>query len=148
MTTEGGNAVSREVRMVPVDWQHPRDERTGQYIGLFDGASYERHVAYAAEYDDPEEKPDPDWFMPRWKDGERTHFQMYETVSEGTPISPPQPTKEHLARWLAENDANAGAGATATYEEWLACIEEGSSLASFVVVDGEIVNGVAAVSRT
>jgi len=45
---------------------------------------------------------------------------MYENTSEGTPISPPFETPEELARWLADNNASAFGGMTATYEQWLA----------------------------
>jgi hypothetical protein len=38
-----------------------------------------------------------------WKDGEGTWFQLWETVSEGTPVSPPFATKEELAEYLAKN---------------------------------------------
>jgi hypothetical protein len=30
--------MGREVRRVPADWQHPKDERTGHFIPLFDGS--------------------------------------------------------------------------------------------------------------
>lgn len=36
-----GEAMGREVRRVPAEWQHPKDER-GRYIPLFDGKDYER----------------------------------------------------------------------------------------------------------
>ena len=41
---------------------------------------------------------------------ERTHYQMYETCTEGTPISPVMETPENLARWLADNGASAFGG--------------------------------------
>lgn len=40
--------------------------------------------------------------MPRWSAKKRTHLQMYETCSEGTPISPVMATAEELAHWLAD----------------------------------------------
>ena len=83
--------MSREVRRVPADWEHPKDAR-GQHIPL-----WERHCAEAPEVP----------HMPHWPIKRRTHWQMYETVSEGTPISPVMATAEELARWLADNHANA-----------------------------------------
>lgn len=50
---------------------------------------------------------------------------MYETTTEGTPISPSFATKEELARWLADTGASAFGALTASYEEWLAMIERG-----------------------
>lgn len=54
-----------------------------------------------------------------------TWYQMWETVSEGSPISPPCETPEALARWLADNKASASGYRTATYEQWLATIKNG-----------------------
>lgn len=58
-----------------------------------------------------------DWqpFGPPPGDG----FQMWETTSEGSPISPVFPTAEALARWLADTNASAFGGEGATYEQWL-----------------------------
>lgn len=57
--------------------------------------------------------------MPSWPDAERTHFQMYETCSEGTPISPVLESPEAVARWCAENGASAFGYMTQSYEWWL-----------------------------
>mgnify|MGYP001607413613 CR=1 FL=1 len=76
-----------------------------------------------SEYDG--DRPDPARYMPEWPDSERTHLQMYETTSEGTPISPVMETPEELARWLVYNQASAFAGITATYEQWLKMIVRG-----------------------
>jgi len=47
---------------------------------------------------------------------------MYETCTEGTPISPVMDSLETLARWLADNGASAFGEMTATYEQWLKII--------------------------
>lgn len=88
------------------------------------------------------EAPDPDYYRPKWSDEERTHFQMYETVSEGSPLSPPLPSLEELARWCADNKADAG-GTTATYEQWLAMCKAGSC-PSLLVIGGRVLTGVEA----
>jgi len=54
-------------------------------------------------------------------------WQMWETVSEGSPISPVLDTAEGLARWLVDNNASAEGVRRATYEQWLAMIHEGWS---------------------
>lgn len=46
-------------------------------------------------------------------------YQMWETVSEGSPISPVFETPEALARWLADTGASASGDQTATYDQWL-----------------------------
>lgn len=81
--------------------------------------------------------PDPKDYMPDWPEEERTHWQMYEDTSEGTPISPVFETPEKLARWLADNSASAFADITATYDEWYRMIVgPGSSVSAVLGPDG------------
>jgi hypothetical protein len=149
--------MGRQVRRVPSDWQHPKNEQ-GHYIPMF-GRSYSKEasawdegkrqwsagfraktvfhegggwhdewVPKEAEYDGMDytdwtgSRPVSSDYMPDWPEDQRTHWQMYEDTSEGTPISPVMETPEELARWLADNDASAFAGMTATYDQWLATI--------------------------
>ncbi|WBU27560.1 hypothetical protein OOZ54_12730 [Rhodopseudomonas palustris] len=64
-------------------------------------------------------------FMPDWQPEERTHWQMYESSSHGTPLSPPLPSTAELASWLADHHASIGPGLTASAAEWLKLIEHG-----------------------
>src|SRR5689334_11455938 len=50
------------------------------------------------EYSGP--PPERSRYRP-WKDEEATWYQLWETVSEGTPISPPFATLDELATYLA-----------------------------------------------
>lgn len=68
------------------------------------------------------ERPDPDDYMPAWTEEEATHYQMYETCSEGTPISPVMVDPEALARWLVDNNANTFADFTADFDSWMKII--------------------------
>ena len=52
---------------------------------------------------------------------------MWETTSEGSPISPVFKTPQKLASWLEQSKASAFAGQSATYDEWLEMIHEGQS---------------------
>ncbi len=61
---------------------------------------------------------------------EPTHIMMYETCTEGTPISPAFETPEDLARWLTDNNASAFGSMTATYEQWLSTCERGWALSA------------------
>lgn len=143
--------MGREVRMVPAGWEHPTDEN-GNYIPLMDGFN-ERLARWdeeSAKWDQglvsdwnggwqPKpadchsetfadwsgERPEPSEYMPDWPVEQRTHFQMYEDTSEGTPISPVMETPERLARWLADNGASAFGSMTATYAQWMATIQAG-----------------------
>ena len=50
---------------------------------------------------DIEGPPDPEYYRPAWSE-EPTAYQMYETVSEGTPVSPVFLTVDELRTWLLE----------------------------------------------
>lgn len=132
--------MGRELRRVPADWSHPKEN--GRYLPLHEpkkplllmvaewlhnarlwelghhpdqkkytrvGGSHIRHFWY---WDGS--VPDPICYMPYWPDEEKTHYQWYEIVTEGTPISPVCASREDLARWLVDNEGD-------TYEEWLQC---------------------------
>jgi hypothetical protein len=71
------------------------------------------------------ERPDPDDYMPEFPEGIATGWCMYETTSEGTPISPVLETPEALARWLADSGASSFGRDTATYDQWLRMIQAG-----------------------
>jgi len=45
--------------------------------------------------------PDREYYRPEWT-SEPTHYQVYETVSEGTPVTPHFATKEELINYLVE----------------------------------------------
>lgn len=141
--------MGREVRRVPMDWKHPKDNR-GNYEPLdikFTKRSMEwmegqkqwtkglkesfvdypkiewipidkedKHSTYA-EY--AGERPRKEHYMPEWAEEEKTHYQMYETCTEGTPTSPVLTTPEELARWLVDNSASAFGDETASYDSWL-----------------------------
>lgn len=166
--------MGREVRRVPASWQHPKGE-DGRYVPLRDGYNKhlaewdeEHHHWQLGEVRDymrdgvhwrPREdgvvseifeeyagaRPDHREYMPDWPVEQRTHFQMYEDTSEGTPISPVFATPEELARWLADTGASAFADMAATYEQWLNTIHRGSAISMVINTGtGEIKSGVAA----
>lgn len=149
-------SISREVRRVPANWQHPCCDN-GRYIPLLDGYHYDTEVwdegnkqwedGYFKYYGDPDDRVATEWkkktevhtglsyiewagpqpeqknYIPDWPDEERTHLQMYETVSEGTPVSPVMDSPEALAHWLADNRASFWGKITGTYESWLELID-------------------------
>lgn len=147
--------MGREVRKVPPNWQHPKDDRDGSwYRPLFDGSDYQTRVASwnkavaerglqgAIDYE--VNPPDANDFMPVWPDSERTHYMMYETTTEGTPISPAFSTPEELARWLTESNASANGYEGASYESWLR-VCKGGYAPLMVLRDGELMSGVAGI---
>ena len=115
--------------MVPKGWQHPRKDN-GSYQPMFnssvdddyiewleefdkfksrelddiaDEQGYNRKAPYAAFCDWWGCPPDPEYRRPSWKEEDITNYQMYETVSEGTPVSPVFETKEQLVDYLVKN---------------------------------------------
>ena len=133
--------MGREVRRVPPGWEHPRGE-DGQYKSMFDRsfseavsawkeafAAWERgerpEFYHAEDYPDGLEywewdggPPDREYYMPPMDPVTRTHYQMYQTTSEGTPISPVFATPEEMCRWCADNKASYFGGEPAPYETW------------------------------
>lgn len=106
--------MGREVRRVPPHWLHPMKGGQYQPMGQLD--------------------------MPHWKDGEATHYQMYETNSSGTPLSPVMASPENLAHWLVENQITAYEGQTASYEAWL-MVAQGRTVISNVVKPQKLIQG-------
>lgn len=121
--------MGREIRMVPPSWDHPQrdphknpyghkgyqpmydehlDEKMQEWLTDFDRirsgnlSDLERECyprGLADWLNDEGVPPDPAYYRP-WRDGEATWFQVWETVSEGTPVTPPFATKEELVEYL------------------------------------------------
>jgi hypothetical protein len=142
--------MGREVRRVPADWQHPKDEH-GRYKPLFEGDRYETRrkdfeeklaaEGMQAAIDWCGNPPNKEDYMPAWTEAEKTHLMMYEDTSEGTPISPAFKTPEELARWLADNEASSFGDMTASYEAWLN-VARGGWAPSMVIDNGVVLSGV------
>lgn len=49
------------------------------------------------------EAPESKYYRPAWRKEEMTWWQVYETVSEGTPVTPPFATRQELIDYLVEN---------------------------------------------
>ena len=123
--------MGREIRNVPPNWKHPEhsdDNRRarGQLQPMYDQTFDERFAEWLVEFDrvrsgkltdierecyprgladwliDEGQPVDPAYYRP-WQDDEATWFQLWETVSEGTPVTPPFATKQELADYLAAN---------------------------------------------
>lgn len=120
--------MGREVRRVPPNWCHPETENSygeKRLQPMFDQTYQEAASEWLADFDRiraggaegyeiecyPEgvthwasenTAPDPQYYRP-WKDDDATWFQVWETVSEGTPVSPPFETEAELISYLADN---------------------------------------------
>lgn len=140
--------MGRELRMVPANWEHPKDEQ-GDYVPLDTEFPYNQEEIEEGLRDGWLTDEPPNYgcdIMPQWPANERTHFQMYENTTEGTPISPVCATIEELARWLADNRASAFADQTATYEQWLATCKRGWAPSAIAESGKGLRSGVAALA--
>lgn len=115
--------MGKEIRKVPKGWEHPRD-KNGKYEPLYD-ASYTASLEewfvnhrlwekgehpdqkkyqeakdckfYAEWADNP---PDVTYYPSKWSEEEAVCFQLYETITVGTPLSPVFDTLKELEDWL------------------------------------------------
>jgi hypothetical protein len=128
--------MGREIRRVPPDWEHPRQEckhspwsggcseakkhggrclqplhdesyrsaaqrwkdefaawERGERPDYFEADGYPADLQYWEYNQDP---PDRKYYRPDWPEGSATHYQAYETVSEGTPVTPHFATQDEL----------------------------------------------------
>jgi hypothetical protein len=143
--------MGREVRRVPADWQHPKNEYD-RYMPLYPGERYKANAEGFFEKANAEglqeaidwygQAPDQNDYMPDWPESERTHYMMYEDTSEGTPISPAFATPEELAHWLADTGASSFGSQTASYEGWLRVAQGGWAPSAVSIGGGPPVSGV------
>lgn len=70
-------------------------------------------------------EPVVEYYMPEWTDEEKTHIQLYENTSEGTPISPVFKSDEieKLCEYAAEN-CSTFSDYKATKEEWQSMLDK------------------------
>lgn len=120
--------MGREIRRVPPSWKHPENvycpHLNGHKWSHGDGPCFQ--PLYDESYDlaaqtwikefkkfKPSAKtakyfwdwsgmpPKQEYYRPEWKKGTATWFQVYETVSEGTPVTPPFETQDELIAYLS-----------------------------------------------
>ena len=107
--------MSREIRKVVKGWKHPKYE-SGEYKPMydkdFDTALQEWLEEYKLWKIDPDSQqieddigapPDPEYYRPKWKEKDMVYFQVYETVSEGSPVTPVFKTKQELTDHLIKH---------------------------------------------
>lgn len=109
--------MGREIRRVPPNYEHQKDE-AGKFIPQLDSdyetaalewidgfekhrrgehkSEYAKEFKYYWEYEMP---PEADGYRQPF-DVEPTWYQVYETVSEGTPVTPPFETIDELVEYL------------------------------------------------
>jgi hypothetical protein len=113
--------MGREIRRVPRDWEHPK-KWTGHYQPMHDKSyaeaarswidgflkwKQEREATGGDIHDAPYfwdhegASPDSEFYLPEWTTPEdEMAYQIYENVSEGTPVSPRFDTLDEMRAWL------------------------------------------------
>jgi hypothetical protein len=102
-------SMGREVRPVALDWEHPCEPGTysdgsPRYRPLFSRESLRHRLEWRAEHPDDEDEQEPvdlNDYMPEIPEGTPYGWQLYETVTEGSPLSPVFATKDELAAWMS-----------------------------------------------
>ena len=81
---------------------------------------------------------------PKGYDWEKSNgYQVWQTVSEGGPVSPVFLKSEDLAKWMVENDDSVTRDTT--YEAWLEMIKEEGGAPSMIIDGGKLQSGTAAI---
>src|ERR1039458_2637006 len=85
--------MGREVRPVPLDWEHPLTgdtytNRKPRHVPLFSRANLRWTVEWNDKHPDDAEEIDLADYMPEIPEETPYGYQLYETTSEGTPVSP------------------------------------------------------------
>jgi len=121
--------MGREIRRVPPHWEHPRFTKSdardprdaGQYKSLYD-QDYDSAAAewmdgldawrkgehkyqpcdYCKHFWEYRSPPDAERYRPRF-DQDPTWYQVYETISEGSPVTPPFATQDELINYLVNS---------------------------------------------
>jgi hypothetical protein len=99
---------------------------------------YESYEEYAGERPKPE---DAALYRPDWPEESRTAFQVYETVSEGTPVSPVFETREELLAWLSDPSRDARLLPHMSREAAERFVTYGS-VPSLMIKDGQVASSV------
>ena len=88
---------------------------------------------------DGEGKLAPRFEPPKEWDDKKNGYQIWEDVSEGSPVSPVFKNPEDLAKWMVKNDDSITKGTS--YEVWLKMIKKVGSAPSMIMVNGGMSSG-------
>ena len=83
-----------------IAWLAGEHDRVIAEYGATDYPKGEPYRAFCHWHGTP---PEPEYHRPKWDESTATWYQVYETVSEGTPVTPPFATKEELVEYLVAN---------------------------------------------
>jgi hypothetical protein len=163
--------MGRKIRKVPPNWDHPRKRFAWgiDFVSMWDRSFDEANAEWATDRDRVargemdefeascyknvaewlEDHPAPNsndtvLWRPYSKE-EATWFQLWQTVSEGSPVTPPFATIEELADYLATNgdfwDQSRRPGRSGWGKETADAFCKVGWAPTFVVTDGNGIEG-------
>lgn len=102
----------------------------------------EDHLAELLHGDMMHEKPRQEEYMPEWSDEEKSGWCLYETITEGTPVTPVFATAEELIEHLVTvgQDGICAEQGMLRREAAEALVRSGGSVGSFIIADGQVFN--------
>lgn len=155
--------MGREIRRVPKDWEHPKDsnnnyipmydevyeDAANRWIkgflawikgdhdyqietGILSGTNTEGGTGYKYYWDYDGPPPNPKNYRPAFR-SDPIYFQIYQTVSEGSPVSPVFETEKEILYWLIKENYSEKAAR--------AFIDTGHA-PTIVVVDGVLYDNI------
>ena len=87
-----------------IEWLVEFEEfKKGKLAEIAKEYNYDVSDPYSAYCDWSGSPPDAEYCRPNWDKSTATWYQVYETVSEGTPVSPPFETADQLIEYLVAN---------------------------------------------
>ena len=154
--------MGRTIRRVPPDWEHPKytkeqirhSNQIDSYHPLYDqdyDSACEEWYNEALNFKPTEfskwyheyagDPPNEDYYRKqKWTEEEATHYQVYENVSEGTPVTPHFATKDELEDYLVKHgdfwDQARGNGGW--NKESVKRFVESSYAPSMIFIDGQV----------
>lgn len=146
--------MGREVKIVSLDfdWFDTHKDKKGKWSETWKGYTFDLDIVCflcdgkGVNFEDKEcplccgeKKITPKFEPPKSLDDEENGYQMWEDVSEGSPISPVFKKAEDLANWMVKNDDSITKGTS--YQAWLKMIKEVGSCPSGVGTDRGVKNG-------
>jgi hypothetical protein len=91
--------------------EHPR-----QLEPDYDATAYPKTIrGYSEQF---EKFPNLDYYRPEWDEADCTAYQIYETVSEGTPVSPVFQTEQEIIDWLVSQGLSLNSATQFVKTKW------------------------------
>ena len=95
-------------------WKQGKHEDQVKYPSSLKGTTFREYCEFQGR------SPNPEYYRERaWTEEEATCYQIYETVSEGTPVSPVFETLDQMVEWMIADGTSPGAARAFAKEWWV-----------------------------